>query len=66
MVGSLTFGMYIFEPFTKWVIYSRLVAMINSNTYLLYPNIIYCILSMTITGYVTWCLKKIPYVKKLF
>lgn len=66
VLGSLTFGMYIFEPFTKWVIYSRLVALINSNTYLLYPNIIYCILSMTITGYVTWCLKKIPYVKKLF
>lgn len=66
LIASLTYGMYIFEPFTKWVIYSRFVAFISSNTYLLYPNIIYCILSMSITGGFTWCLKKIHYVKKLF
>ena len=49
----------------KWVVYSRFVALISSDTYLVYPNVIYCILSMFVGGCITWLLKKIPVVKKV-
>ena len=65
-IAPLTYGMYLFEPFTKWTIYSRLVAWISADTYQLYPNLIYCLLSMTLTGLLTWGLRRIPVVKRLF
>ena len=65
LIGSLTYGIYLFAPFMKWVVYSRFVALISSDTYLVYPNVIYCILSMFVGGCITWLLKKIPVVKKV-
>ena len=65
-VGALTYGIYLLEPFVKWTIYSRFVALISSNTYRLYANLVYWILSMALTGFITWCIKKIPVIKKLF
>ena len=65
LAGSLAYGMYIFDPFMKWVVYSRFVALISPDTYMIYPNIIYCLLSMSVCGSFTMLLRRIPVIKKL-
>lgn len=65
LVGGLTFGIYLFDPILKKVLYNRYQAIVDP----MFPTIIvsfgWIILSMLLGGSLTYILKKIPGVRKL-
>lgn len=62
-VGSLTFGIYLFEPALK-LFYNRIMSLVPLTTPLVL-SFFWCIFSMIICGIVTYLLKKIPGVKTI-
>lgn len=64
-IGSLTFGMYLLDPFWKLLFYKTY----EGNAEVLLPTLLvsfgWCIISMTLSGILTYILKKIPLIKKI-
>lgn len=64
-IGSLTFGIYLLDPFLKAVLYSTYESFVK--TYL--PTIVvsfgWVIMSMVIGGFLTFLLKKVPVIRRL-
>lgn len=64
-VGSLTFGIYLFDPILKKVLYDSYEAIVDP----IFPTIIvsfgWIMLSMLLGGSLTYILKKIPGFRKL-
>lgn len=64
-IGSLTFGMYLLDPFWKLLFYKPY----ERNAEVLLPTLLvsfgWCIISMTLGGILTYIFKKIPLIKKL-
>lgn len=65
LIGSLTFGMYLFDPFWKLIFYDGY----EKRAEVLLPTLLvsfgWCIISMILSGILTYILRKLPLIKKL-
>ena len=64
-VGSLTFGVYLLDPFLKMAIYPAYIRFFGDYAYGLLFCLCWVILSSVVCGAVTFVLKKIPFIKEL-
>lgn len=62
-LGSLTFGMYLIDPFLKVLIEGKYNSFVDS--FVLIRSFGWCIISMILGGTITYMLKKIPVFKQL-
>ena len=64
-IGSLTFGIYLLDPFFKLFFYSKFESMTEPLLPTLLVSVGWVLVSMILGGIVTAILKKIPGIKKL-
>ena len=64
-IGSLTFGMYLIDPFFKITIYDSYEALLKPVLPTLMISILWIAISMVMGGIITALLKKIPGIKTL-
>lgn len=64
LVSSLTFGIYLLEPVLK-LYYNRIIGWLHLEHPLLISGF-WCFFAMVVCGTVTYLLKKIPFIKKIF
>ena len=62
--GTLTFGMYLFDPVLKHFFYTRYTSLINDIFPSLVVALTWCIFSMIVGGLLTYILKKFPVIRK--
>lgn len=60
LIGSLTFGIYLLDPFLKTCFYFKYVAMTEPYLPTLLVSLGWCIISMVGCGGITYLLKKLP------
>lgn len=65
LIGGLTFGIYLLDPFLKRIVYQPFVRLMEPIFPTLIVSILWCFLSMLVGGILTYILKKIPVIKKL-
>lgn len=63
LIGSLTLGMYLMDPAMR-VLTGKFEAIVTTSDPILY-SVIWCVFSMTVSGVITFGLKKLPVVKNL-
>ena len=64
--AQLTLGIYLFDPVWKRVFYNDFYYAVADKLTIVKISLIWCIISVVISSIVTYILKKIPYIKKLF
>lgn len=64
-MGSLTFGIYLLDPYLKLIFYQRYKIFMGQYFPTLFVSIGWCILSMTMGGTITFFLKRLPVLEKL-
>ena len=64
-VGGLTLGMYLLDPVWEMLFYHRFNEIAGFRDRAMLASLIWCVASMTASGFVTWLLKKIPMVAKI-
>lgn len=65
IVGSLTFGIYLLDPYFRAIFYETYAQFINKIIPKFVGSIGWCIISMFLCGIVTYILKKVPVLKKI-
>lgn len=65
LVGSLTFGIYLLDPFLKKIVYKNFFELLDPVLPTLILSILWCLFSMICGGIITYILKKIPVIRKL-
>lgn len=63
--GTLTLGMYILDPILLCYAGQWVTRIAGSSLLLIPLSMVYCVMSMTVCGTVTWVLKKLPVLKKI-
>ena len=63
-IGTLTFGVYLFDPILKGVLYYDCYTLININNVFI-RAIGWILITLTVGGLITYILKKIPFMKKV-
>ena len=66
IIGSLTFGIYLFDPVLRRTLYDKLIVLLALDMKPMLSSLLWCISSMCIGGLITTCLKRLPWVQKLF
>lgn len=64
-VSSLTFGIYLMEPILKYLDKDKYFDILIPTTYPIIHTVLWCLFSMTVCGFITYLLKKLPIAKKL-
>ncbi|MGN1457880.1 MAG: acyltransferase [Acutalibacteraceae bacterium] len=65
-IGSLTFGIYLFDPYIKLLFYYKYFSeLLPPMTPVFIKSVLWCIFSVAVCGMITYLLKKIPFVNKL-
>ena len=64
-VGSLTFGIYLLDPFLKMAIYPAYIRFFGKYAYGMLFCLCWVVLSFVVCGAVTFVLKKIPLIREL-
>lgn len=62
LCGSLTFGVYLFDPILKWFPMYSIFPIASVSPFR--EAVKWCLLSMIIGGMITWILKRIPILRK--
>nr|WP_297767900.1 acyltransferase [uncultured Butyrivibrio sp.] len=62
--GSLTFGIYLFDPCIKKFLYIGMESWVDNRASALIVGFMWVIVSMILGGTIIWALKKIPGVRK--
>lgn len=65
-ISGLTLGIYLFDPVFKKIFCTDFYMCLEPHLGTLCVSVIWCILSMLFGGTVTYMLKKIPLIKKIF
>lgn len=65
LIGSLTFGIYLFDPILKVILYNRYEAIAEPMFPTLIVSLGWVMISMLCGGGITYIMKKIPGVRKL-
>ena len=65
LIGSLTFGMYLLDPFLKGLFYNWLTGMVGAFLPVILTSVVWCVFSMILGGMLTYVMKQIPILKKL-
>lgn len=64
-IGSLTFGMYLIDPFFKITIYDSYETLLKPSFSTMMISLLWIVISMVIGGTITMLLKEIPGIKRL-
>ena len=64
--AQLTLGVYLLDPVWKRVFYSAFYDAVDDKLTIVKISFLWCIISVAASSVVTYILKKIPYIKKLF
>ena len=65
-IGTLIFGIYLFEPILKNILYKYIFNIASYATKsIIMISVFWCIFAMTVCGLITFFLKKLPIVKKV-
>lgn len=65
VLGSLTFGIYLIDPYLQIAMYSEFEGIMKTKFPVLLVSVAWCLVSMLIGGLITFVLKKVPMFKKL-
>lgn len=65
LIGSLTFGIYLLDPYLQFAMYSKFESILEPVLPTLFVSLAWCLFSMLVGGCITFILKKIPVFKKL-
>lgn len=65
VLGSLTFGIYLIDPYLQVAMYSKFEGAMRTNFPVLVVSVAWCLVSMFIGGLITFVLKKVPVFRKL-
>lgn len=63
--GSLTFGIYLLDPYLKSLFYSAIAESLEPLLPTIFVSGAWCLVSMLVGGITTFIIKKVPYVGKL-
>ena len=64
-IGTLTLGIYLFDPFLKEVLYNPYARIVEKHLPLLICSFGWVLISMILGGIITYILKKLPGFRKL-
>lgn len=64
-IGGLTLGMYLLDPVWRKLFYHSFREIAGIRDSVMLNSLLWCVVSMTAGGFVTWLLKKIPAVAKV-
>lgn len=66
-ISSLTLGIYLIDPFLKdrMGLYLKMDEWFHEAIHMVPLSVLYCCVSMTVGGMITWLLRKLPVFKKL-
>lgn len=64
-MGSLTFGIYLLDPFLKMFLYGFIYNFFENTLPTIIASFIWCLISMVLGGLIAIILKKIPLFKKI-
>lgn len=65
LVGSLTFGIYLLDPYLKWLFCNQYQAFAEPYLPTVFVSIGWCVVSMMLGGVLTYVLKKLPIFRKI-
>lgn len=65
LLGSLTFGVYLLDPILRKMYYPKLQILLEPHIGVMLTAILWCFISLAVCSFITFWLKKIPFVKKL-
>lgn len=65
LIGSLTFGIYLLDPYIKCIVYQRLSEWLEIWLPTIVVSVCWCLFSMFIGGMVTLVLRQVPGLKKI-
>ena len=65
-IGPLTFGIYLLDPVLKGIMYSQFYEALRPEVMKIIVSILWCFTSMLLGGIITYLLKKVPVLNKIF
>jgi len=65
-VGAMTFGIYLLDPCLKLIFWGEYSNQVESSIPLILASFLWVLISMLVGTIITWVLKKIPIINKLF